>query len=175
MLFSSRKTVCIVVGLIQLLLSRGLEAALADGKLSWQIVLPRFRVWPLQTIGSSVQVLRTLSTYWPEDSLQRNWSTRTCGCMDQSLFWRILLSFRSSCVKNTASDPVEETSVHVCISFEKPSVVFEVERWGSLTKAIRVVAWVRRFSIECQRAKGTETGWWSDLQEAPRCSVFALP
>ena len=34
------------------------------------------------------------------------------------------------CEEITASGPVEETSAHICISSEKPSVVFEIERWG---------------------------------------------
>ena len=29
--------------------------------------------------------------------------------------------------------------------------------------------------VQCQRIKGAETGWWSDLQGAPRCSTFASP
>ena len=29
--------------------------------------------------------------------------------------------------------------------------------------------------VQCQRSKGAETEWWSDLQGAPRCSTFASP
>ena len=29
--------------------------------------------------------------------------------------------------------------------------------------------------VQCQRIKGAETGWWSDLEGAPRCSTFASP
>ena len=29
--------------------------------------------------------------------------------------------------------------------------------------------------VQCKRIKGAETGWWSDLQGAPRCSTFASP
>ena len=31
------------------------------------------------------------------------------------------------------------------------------------------------FPVQCQRIKGADTGWWSDLQGAPRCSAFASP
>ena len=57
------------------------------------------------------------------------------------------------CGEITASDPVEETSAHACISSEKPSVVFEVEIWVSLTKAIRVIAWVRRFLFNVRESR----------------------
>ena len=71
----------------------------------------------------------------------------------------------------TASDPAEETSAHVCISSEKPSVVFEVDRWGSLTKAIRVVAWVRRFLFNVRESRVQRRGGevtYRELQDAQR-------
>ena len=75
------------------------------------------------------------------------------------------------CGEITASDPVEETSAHVCISSEKPSVVFEVERWGSVTKAIRVVAWVRRFLFNIRESRAQRRGGevtYKELQDARR-------
>ena len=46
--------------------------------------------------------------------------------------------------------PAEESEVDemllVALSkVEEPVIVFDVDRWGSFLKAIRVVAWVRRF------------------------------
>ena len=58
--------------------------------------------------------------------------------------------------------------------WEAYSVVFEVERWESLTKAISRCLGTS-FPVQCQRIKGAETRWWSDLQGAPRCSAFASP
>ena len=40
---------------------------------------------------------------------------------------------------------VDELLLVALSKVEEPVTVFKVDRWGSLLKAIRVVAWVRRF------------------------------
>ena len=62
-------------------------------------------------------------------------------------------------------------------SVEKPEPVFPIERWGTLTKALRVVAWVLRFihnvrkhgKCSDQKRKGDLS--IAEMQSAQKCLI----
>lgn len=64
-------------------------------------------------------------------------------------------------VSNLSSVALEEAASPVLVSSVVPIAMFDVDRWGSLTKAIRVVAWVQRFL--CNVRKKTDVRLFGEI------------
>ncbi len=118
------------------------------------------RVSLIQALTCPSQWFHCPGTQNPADLLTRGLSA---GDLKQSQLWLCGPSFISGEMEaevpcdvaesDVCSERVENTLLNVT---PQPEKLFDVDRWGTLVKSLRVVSWVLRFVDNCRKRKRTD-------------------